>query len=963
MHQHQQFTMDDHPLIAFLESRRIKAGTTSLKPSLTGMGKNFPGKWYVSDEDYPAFLDNLYDYLFAKQKRPLNLVEQRMPTGVSPLLIDLDFRYPSESAIKRQFRKENIKAFTRMYINTLTELYNVSDIAGPLRFFVTLRPLPYEEIKPNYPGKILKDGIHIECPDCVLTTEIQQIVRLSMLEQDAVKECFGETGYVNNETDIYDLSVIRNAGWFYFGESKASIPPYDLAYVWSYDPQADDMVEESTSNYTPRKLMELLSIRYNKPENVLEVNEEAEEKVSHYKYLVQKPAAVAAAQQEEAALALAPTPAPQPSSGVSDSWSYSGYSNDEIMLARRLVIECLSSQRADGYSTWIEVGWCLHSIDSSEEMFNTWMEFSAKSRKFSANNTERLRLDWISNWRRPETATTLKMGSLHLWAKTDNAEKYREIIEDDIINYIEYKIDVTPTHIARLMRRLYGDMYKAAVSGRKSEWYEFKDNTWRRLAQGIAIRNRISTDIAELNDKARARTRRRMFEQAEKDEMTKAIEEQRMKRLLNLEKQLYATAFKDNVMKEAAGLFYEDEFMEKLNCNPYLLGTGNGVIELRADTGYKNAAGEVIYKTKARHGCAEDHVSFQVGRQEPELDAIVYTPYDPVAAKSDPIHAEINDFFSKVFPDKDLRGYIWRLLASCLEGANKEQCFYIWIGVGGNGKSKLVELVRMTLGDYVTSLQATALTRKRPDAGAANPEIIAIRNKRFIYLQEPDEREPMNTSRMKQFSGEDMVEARGLFEDQTRFKVAGKLHMMCNRLPPIQSMDKGTWRRIRVIPFVSKFVEPDSKDIDPSKNIYPRDDNLDMKMLRWRSAFFAKLVWVYENEYLKAGLAPIPNVVMQASEQYKESFDAFSKFKNMLVRSGGDAVGNEVSVQEVWRAYSSWHQEHATGPKINQQEFLKRLEETFGEPEGKKKVFKHIVVFANESEADEWDIANSSSGK
>jgi hypothetical protein len=42
----------------------------------------------------------------------------------------------------------------------------------------------------------------------------------------------------------------------------------------------------------------------------------------------------------------------------------------------------------------------------------------------------------------------------------------------------------------------------------------------------------------------------------------------------------------------------------------------------------------------------------------------------------------------------------------------------------------------MALGDYTSSLQSTAMTRKRPDAGAANPDIMAIRNKRFIYMAE-----------------------------------------------------------------------------------------------------------------------------------------------------------------------------------------------------------------------------------
>ena len=151
---------------------------------------------------------------------------------------------------------------------------------------------------------------------------------------------------------------------------------------------------------------------------------------------------------------------------------------------------------------------------------------------------------------------------------------------------------------------------------------------------------------------------------------------------------------------------------------------------------------------------------------------------------------------------------MWRKLASCLEGANKEQRYDTWIGVGGNGKSKLVDLVALTLGDYATSLQSTALTRKRPESGAANPDIIAVWKKRFIYLAEPDDGEPLNTSRMKQFTGEDVVEARGLFQDQQKFQITGKLFMLCNRLPPIHTNDRGTWRRVIAVPFESKFVDP-----------------------------------------------------------------------------------------------------------------------------------------------------------
>ena len=41
-----------------------------------------------------------------------------------------------------------------------------------------------------------------------------------------------------------------------------------------------------------------------------------------------------------------------------------------------------------------------------------------------------------------------------------------------------------------------------------------------------------------------------------------------------------------------------------------------------------------------------------------------------------------------------------RFLSSCLSGEIREEKFYFWTGYGGNGKSKLVELLDFTLGDY-----------------------------------------------------------------------------------------------------------------------------------------------------------------------------------------------------------------------------------------------------------------------
>jgi len=313
---------------------------------------------------------------------------------------------------------------------------------------------------------------------------------------------------------------------------------------------------------------------------------------------------------------------------------------------------------------------------------------------------------------------------------------------------------------------------------------------------------------------------------------------------------------------------------------------------------------------------------------------------------------EIMDFFKKLFPADDLREYVLTLMAGCLEGANKEQCFYIMTGCGGNGKSKFVELMCSIMGQYSGSLATTALTRKRPDSGAANPDIISVKGCRFIETKEPDEGEPLNSARMKQFSGEDLVEARGLFKDQESFKITGKIFMSCNRMPPVHSMDGGTWRRIRVIPFDSRFVDPNEHPVDIENHVYPRDDMMDEKLLSWRVPFFSLLVHLYETRYC-VGRIKVPAVVMQACENYKGNFDSYGKFNKsrMRVIAGWD---EPATFNDIWKAYRTWHtEENPSGKKLSQNELKIRLNEQYQTP-ADGKTYKFLRLFHSDEEMEEY---------
>ena len=137
-------TYHNHDLKKFLDDHRV-ASKQGNEVSMTGMGLH-KGSWFISDAEYPRFLDLMYTYLFEDEFRPNNFVEQRKADGIAPLLIDLDFKYNKEKNLQRTFTEKHITDFVNEIIKVLKEYFDLKD-RPHLRFFVSLRPQPYLDTK------------------------------------------------------------------------------------------------------------------------------------------------------------------------------------------------------------------------------------------------------------------------------------------------------------------------------------------------------------------------------------------------------------------------------------------------------------------------------------------------------------------------------------------------------------------------------------------------------------------------------------------------------------------------------------------------------------------------------------------------------------------------------------------------------------------------------------------------
>ena len=204
---------------------------------------------------------------------------------------------------------------------------------------------------------------------------------------------------------------------------------------------------------------------------------------------------------------------------------------------------------------------------------------------------------------------------------------------------------------------------------------------------------------------------------------------------------LKRTVHKNNIMREAREIFYDKQFLEKLDKNPRLLGCANGVIDFN----------EKIF----RIGRPEDYIS--------KTTQINYMKLDNV--KHSTKIGEINQFMEQLFPVKELRDYMWEHLASCLIGLNENQTFHIYKGKGRNGKSKLIELMGMVLGEYKALVPVTLITEKRNGIGSTSSEIIQLKGVRLAVMQEPSKGARVNEGVLKEVTGCDPLQGRKLFHE------------------------------------------------------------------------------------------------------------------------------------------------------------------------------------------------------
>jgi P4 family phage/plasmid primase-like protien len=455
----------------------------------------------------------------------------------------------------------------------------------------------------------------------------------------------------------------------------------------------------------------------------------------------------------------------------------------------------------------------------------------------------------------------------------DNAiDDFKKInlFETDIINEAVYiGLNGKPNPFAEIIYEYNKDKY---VCTDTDEWYIFEDHHWV-LLKGYNSRLRLSFR-SELK-KIYLKVRDYYIEQEGKSSKTVKL----VKQLIT---NFDGTQLTDDIMKELKHIYTakNNNFSQKLNTNYSLICFTNGVYDLRTH----------IF----RDGKTDDYISMCTGFDYTNKHTIHYK--------------KLLKFLEDIQPNKIERDYLLTYISTALFG-NTLELFTVLIGQGRNGKSKFVQLLEKTFGDYYDTIKSQLLTSQMKDGDSPSPALLSLVNKRIVVASEVLEGTKLNTGFIKFITGRDTVKHRMCHQNEMiKFAPNFVTLLVCNDIPECDNMDNAFSKRLRCINFPTEFV--DGKPDKPNQK--QKDDKINMYFDNWKQDLFLLLLDHYKKYENEKDLMNPTEEILKWTNQYKEYTDTYLSFLNECTEEND----GHVKSADLYESFKDWFRKNNPNCKI-----------------------------------------------
>jgi putative DNA primase/helicase len=269
------------------------------------------------------------------------------------------------------------------------------------------------------------------------------------------------------------------------------------------------------------------------------------------------------------------------------------------------------------------------------------------------------------------------------------------------------------------------------------------------------------------------------------------------------------------------------------DCNPWLLGTPAGVVDLKTGETLDAAPDLYISRTTA------------VAPATPNTATPIWSRFLRDATNG----------------DADLQRFLQRLAGYALTGCVNEEVLTFLYGPGGNGKGVFIRVLNAILGDYAVAAPIEVFT-----AGSRiNLEYYraSLPGVRLVTASETEAQATWAESQIKEMTGfEAPLSARHPYGRPFTFFPQFKLVLVGNFAPKLKGRSPSMERRLRVVPF----------------NHVPQNPDRDLKK-KLEAEYPAILRWMIDGclAWQKDGLGTAA-AITAATSTYFEQQDAFRRF-------------------------------------------------------------------------------------
>lgn len=296
--------------------------------------------------------------------------------------------------------------------------------------------------------------------------------------------------------------------------------------------------------------------------------------------------------------------------------------------------------------------------------------------------------------------------------------------------------------------------------------------------------------------------------------------------------------------------------------------------------------------------------------------------------------------------------YFKKIMGYCLTGSKEAQSYFIWHGKGSNGKSLVLNLLGAVLGKACSPISKGVLV-DCGKKGSNGSEMITLKDLRLGTFSETNSNESLNEGTLKSISGGDKIRARALYKEEISFEVFMKLIVCTNNKPEFDGSDRGTARRIKLLPFDARFV---SKDPRVEKNEFLIIEDLEKILIeKHLDEFFTfclegSVAWSKDKKF-----DIVPDEVRKQQNRYIQEQNSFGSWHEDCIVENATF---KVVRSEAYKSYEGYCDSRGLKP-LRKKDFLSKLSEELGNAVKKSGIFCFPGFKLIDDEASDDDDSDS----